>query len=75
MALSESAAKRLFDKLKDLQRQMEEIQNELLIEMYNDELSPEEIIEIKAIREEDDYRTLKEWGKEGLGFQLDVEKD
>lgn len=75
MALSENAAKRLFDKLKDLQRQMEEIQNELLIEIYNDELSPEEITEIKAIREEDDYRTLKEWGKEGLGFQLDVEKD
>jgi len=75
VALSENTAKRLFDKLKDMQRQMEEIQNELLIAMRNEELTPEEITEIKAIQEENDYRTLKDWGKEGLGFHLDIEKD
>lgn len=75
MALNEDTAKRLFKKLNDLQRQIEEIQNELLVEMDSEELTPEEIAEIKAIKEENDYRTLSEWAKDGIGYQLDVEKD
>lgn len=75
MALNEDTAKRLFKKLNDLQRQIEEIQNELLVEMDSEELTPEEIAEIKAIKEENDYHTLSEWAKDGIGYQLDVEKD
>ena len=75
MALNEDTAKRLFKKLNDLQRQIEEIQNELLVEMDSEELTPEELAEIKAIKEENDYRTLSEWAKDGIGYQLDVEKD
>lgn len=75
MALNEDTAKRLFKKLNDLQRQIEEIQNELLVEMDSEELTPEEIAEIKAIREDNDYRTLSEWVKDGLGYQLDASED
>lgn len=75
MALNEDTAKRLFKKLNDLQRQIEEIQNELLVEMDSEELTPEEIAEIKAIRKENDYRTLTEWARDGIEYQLDVSKD
>lgn len=75
VALNEDTAKRLFKKLNDLQRQIEEIQNELLVEMDSEELTPEEIAEIKAIRKENDYRTLTEWARDGIEYQLDVSKD
>lgn len=75
VALNEDTAKRLFKKLNDLQKQIEEIQNELLVEMDSEELTPEEMAEIKAIKEENDYRTLTEWARDGLEYQLDVEKD
>lgn len=76
MALDKKTIERLIDKLGDLQRQIESIHHELLTELdREEELSEEEVAEIKAIREEDDYRTLEEWGKAGLGYQLDVSED
>lgn len=62
MALNKETIERLINKLGDLQRQIEAIHNELLIELdKEEELSANEIAEIKAIREENDYRTLEEW--------------
>jgi hypothetical protein len=69
MALNKETVERLLNKLDDLQKQIESIHNELLIELDRDEdddleMTEEEIAEIKAIREENDYRTLEEWRKE-----------
>lgn len=70
MALNKEIVERLLNKLDDLQKQIESIHNELLIELDRDEdeddieMTDEEIAEIKAIREENDYRTLEEWRKE-----------
>lgn len=62
MALNKETIERLINKLGDLQKQIEAIHNELLIELDKEEkLSADEIAEIKAIREENDYRTLEEW--------------
>lgn len=70
MALNKEIVERLLNKLDDLQKQIESIHNELLIELDRDEdeddieMTDEEIAEIKAIREKNDYRTLEEWRKE-----------
>ena len=70
MALNKEIVERLLNKLDDLQKQIESIHNELLIELDRDEdeddieMTDEEIAEIKAIREENDYRTIEEWRKE-----------
>lgn len=65
MALNRDIAQRLLNKLDDLQKQIEAIHNELLVELDKDEddleLSPEEIKEIEQIKEENVYRTLDEW--------------
>lgn len=65
MALNKKTVERLLNKLDDLQKQIESIHNELLIELDGDEddfeLTEEEIAEIKAIRKENDYRTLEDW--------------
>lgn len=62
MALNKETIERLINKLGDLQKQIEAIHNELLIELDKEEkLSADEIAEIKAIREENDYRMLEEW--------------
>lgn len=62
MALNKETIERLINKLGDLQRQIDAIHNELLVELdKEEELSAEEVAEIKAIREENDYRTLEEW--------------
>ena len=62
MALNKKTVERLLNKLDDLQKQIESIHNELLIELDGDEndfeLTEEEIAEIKAIRKVNDYRTL-----------------
>ena len=54
MALNKKTVERLLNKLDDLQKQIESIHNELLIELDGDEndfeLTEEEIAEIKAIR-------------------------
>lgn len=62
MALNKETIERLINKLGNLQRQIDAIHNELLVELdKEEELSAEEIAEIKAIREENNYRTLEEW--------------
>lgn len=62
MALNKETIERLINKLGDLQKQIEAIHNELLIELdKEEELTEEEVAEIKSIREENDYRTLEEW--------------
>lgn len=67
MALDKKTIERLINKLGDLQRQIESIHQELLIELgREEELSEEEVAEIKAIRKEDTYHTLEEWGEKGL---------
>lgn len=67
MALNKEIIERLIGKLGDLQKQIESIHQELLVELdREEELSKEEIAEIKAIREKNDYRTLDEWKERGL---------
>lgn len=55
---------KLLNKLDDVQKQINDIHNELLIELGNDELSPAERAEIEKIRSENDFRTFDEWEKE-----------
>lgn len=64
MALNESTIHKLLNKLNDLQKQIEAIHNELLMELDSDELSAAEHSEVEAIRKENDYRTLYEWDQE-----------
>lgn len=54
----------LLRKLDDVQKQINEIHNELLIELSTDELTAKEKEEIEAIRKANDYRTFEEWEKE-----------
>lgn len=64
MALNEEVVHKLFNKLQGLQKQIEDIQNELMWEINNDRLSMAEIAEVEAIRKEGDYRSLDEWMKD-----------
>lgn len=49
--------KRLLERLNNIQKEIEEIHQQLLIGL-------DEEAEVKAIKEEDDFRTLEEWQKE-----------
>lgn len=49
--------KRLLKRLDNIQKEIEEIHQQLLIGL-------DEEAEVKAIKEEDDFRTLEEWQKE-----------
>lgn len=49
--------KRLLERLDNIQKEIEEIHQQLLIGL-------DEETEVKAIKEEDDFRTLEEWQKE-----------
>lgn len=53
---------RLLQQLDSIQKQIDEIHQELLIE--SDALSEKEKTEIEKIRKENDYRTFDEWEKE-----------
>lgn len=70
MAINKKTAERLLIKLDDLQKQIEAIHNELLIEVYRNEedgdlmITDAERTEIEAIRKDNDYRTLEDWDKE-----------
>lgn len=48
---------KLLKRLNTIQKEIEEIHQELLIGL-------DEEAEVKAIKEEDDFRTLEEWEKE-----------
>lgn len=49
--------KRLLERLDNIQKEIEEIHQQLLIGL-------DEEAEVKAIKKEDDFRTLEEWQKE-----------
>lgn len=49
--------KRLLERLDNIQKEIEEIHQQLLIGL-------DEETEVKAIKEEDDFRTLEEWQQE-----------
>lgn len=49
--------KRLLERLDNIQKEIEEIHQQLLIGL-------DEEAEVKAIKEEDDFRTLEEWQQE-----------
>lgn len=49
--------KRLLERLDNIQKEIEEIHQQLLIGLGEE-------AEVKAIKEEDDFRTLEEWQKE-----------
>lgn len=69
MTLNKIIIEQLLGKLDDLQKQIEAIHNELLIELDRDddlELTETERIEIEAIKKENDYRTIEEWDREEL---------
>jgi uncharacterized protein (DUF3084 family) len=52
---------RLLKQLDDIQKQIEQIHQELLIN--SDTLTDKEKLEIEQIRKENDYRTFDEWEK------------
>ena len=54
----------LLNRLDDVQKQINDIHNELLTELHSDELNAAERAEIESIRKENDYRTFDEWEKE-----------
>lgn len=64
LAIDKERYERLMKRLDAIQNEIEEIHQELLIKLDDDELSESERAEIKAIQEEDDFRTLDEWKKE-----------
>jgi hypothetical protein len=64
MTIDKERYERLMKRLDAIQNEIEEIHQELLIKLDDDELSESERAEIKAIQEEDDFRTLDEWKKE-----------
>ena len=49
--------KRLLERLDNIQKEIEEIHQQLLIRL-------DEETEVKAIKEKNDFRTLEEWQKE-----------
>jgi hypothetical protein len=55
---------KLLRRLDNIQKEINEIHQELLIEYEADELSPAERAEIEAIQKENEYKTLEEWKKE-----------
>ncbi len=64
MAINKDRYKELIKRLDDIQKEIDEIHQELLIELDDDELSEEEAQEIDELRVENDYRTFEEWQKE-----------
>lgn len=64
MAINKDRYKELIKRLDDIQKEIDEIHQELLIELDDDELSEEEAQEIDEMRAENDYRTFEEWQKE-----------
>lgn len=64
MAISKEQYELLLKRLDAIQTEIEEIHQELLIGLENEELSDAERDEIKAIQEENDFRTLEEWKKD-----------
>lgn len=64
MAINETTAKALLNRLDELQKEINAIHQQLLIEIGDDELTAAEKSEIEAIRKENDFRTFAEWDKE-----------
>lgn len=64
MAINESTAKALLNRLDEIQKEINAIHQQLLIEIGGDELTAAEKAEIEAIRKENDFRTFDEWEKE-----------
>lgn len=64
MAINETTAKALLTRLDELQKEINAIHQQLLIEIGSDELTAAEKAEIEAIRKENDFRTFEEWEKE-----------
>ena len=64
MAINETTAKALLNRLDELQKEINAIHQQLLIEIGSDELTAAEKAEIEAIRKENDFRTFEEWEKE-----------
>lgn len=54
--------KRLLERLDNIQKEIEEIHQQLLIGL-------DEEAEVKAIKEEDDFRTLEEWQKKSPSIE------
>lgn len=54
---------KLLRRLDNIQKEINEIHQELLIEYEAEELSPAEQAEIEAIQKENEYKTLEEWQK------------
>lgn len=65
MALNETAVKALLNRLDAIQKEINEIHQQLLFELDNDnELTAAETAEIKDIIKQNDFRTFDEWEKE-----------
>ena len=64
MAINETTAKALLNRLDELQKEINAIHQQLLIEIGSDELTAAEKAEIEAIRKENNFRTFDEWERE-----------
>lgn len=63
MALNETAVKALLNRLDAIQKEINEIHQQLLFELDSDEISAAERAEIETIRKQNDFRTFEEWEK------------
>lgn len=65
MAINETTVKALLNRLDAIQKEINEIHQQLLLELDNDnELTAAETAEIKDIIKQNDFRTFDEWEKE-----------
>lgn len=64
MSLNENTVKTLLNRLETIQKEINEIHQQLLIELNSDELTATETVEIKEIIKQNDFRTFQEWEKE-----------
>lgn len=59
--LNQNAVKTLLNRLDSIQKEIEAIHQQLLLELDSDELTAAERAEIEAIRNQNEYKTFNEW--------------
>jgi len=59
--LNKKAVETLLNRLDSIQKEIEAIHQQLLLELDSDELTAAERAEIEAIRNQNEYKTFNEW--------------
>lgn len=61
--LNKKAVETLLNRLDSIQKEIEQIHQQLLLELDSDELTAAERAEIEQIRNQGEYKTFDEWEK------------